>query len=69
MVKQHKGKERDRLRRTVAAAYRKGTSIREISIDNEISYGKAHTLLVEAGVKIRPQGGQPKPKPKRGKAA
>ena len=57
--------ERTRLTKKVAAAYRKGATIRDLATTHGRSYGTIHTLLVEAEVVLRARGGRAKKKPTR----
>lgn len=45
------------LLRTLKAGYKNGKSVRQLSTDNGVSYGKVHRMLLEAGVEFRPRGG------------
>lgn len=49
--------ERERKARRLAAAYRKGQSVRALAAAEGMSYGYVHRLLVESGVSFRPRGG------------
>jgi transposase len=51
------GEDRARLRRKAAQLYRAGLSIRAVMDELDLSYGRVHLLLVEAGVEFRPRGG------------
>lgn len=50
------GDERDQLRRRAAEVYLAGCSIESTGRQIGRSYGAARTLLIEAGVKLRPRG-------------
>lgn len=51
------GKDRVKLSAAVVKAYNAGHSVRDIAEANDMSYGKTHRLLVEAGVTLRSRGG------------
>lgn len=51
------GEAREALGQELAARYRAGDSIREISISTGRSYGFVHRLLSESGVQLRGRGG------------
>ena len=51
------GKAREDLSSAVVKAYRAGHSIRDIAAANDMSYGKTHRILSEAGVPMRQRGG------------
>ncbi|MEV8432030.1 helix-turn-helix domain-containing protein [Streptomyces chartreusis] len=53
---QVKGDQRDQLRREAAEVYLAGSSIESTGREIGRSYGAARTLLIEAGVKLRPRG-------------
>ncbi|WP_435056772.1 helix-turn-helix domain-containing protein [Streptomyces capoamus] len=52
------GAARIRLRERAARLYIEGATIPEVAQLIGRSYGTAHTLLHEAGVRIRPRGAQ-----------
>lgn len=54
--------ERAKRSKRLAAAYKKGQSVRQLAEENAVSYGHVHLLLKEAGVTFRPRGGKPKAK-------
>lgn len=49
------GAARDNLRIYATMAYRRGDSIRTIAAATRRSYGNIHTILVDAGVTLRPR--------------
>lgn len=51
------GKAREKLSAAVVKAYAAGHSIRDIAAANDMSYGKTHRILTEAGVQLRTRGG------------
>lgn len=51
------GKERGVLRMRLSSDYRRGATIRELAIQTGRSYASVRTLLIEAGVTLRPRGG------------
>ncbi|MFH7339947.1 helix-turn-helix domain-containing protein [Streptomyces sp. KHY 26] len=58
----HKGKwitggAREELAEAIAREYREGRSIRALAEAHGRSYGFVHRLLTEAGVPLRPRGG------------
>lgn len=53
----HVGAERESLTATLKDAYEKGASIRELAEEHQLSYGKVHRVLSEAGVQLRGRGG------------
>lgn len=53
----HTGEARDEISARVAERYRTGASIRQLAEQFEMSYGKVHRLLGEAGVELRGRGG------------
>ncbi|MFJ1869927.1 helix-turn-helix domain-containing protein [Streptomyces chartreusis] len=53
---QVKGDQRDQLRKRAVEAYLAGSSIESTGRQIGRSYGAARTLLIEAGVKLRPRG-------------
>lgn len=52
-----KGEKRAKLRVDAAEMYGEGLSIRQISKWIHRSFGNTRTLLLEAGVELRPRGG------------
>jgi hypothetical protein len=52
-----RGEERDRVAARLAARYRDGRSIRDLMAETGRSYGAVYRLLGEAGVTMRPRGG------------
>ena len=50
-------KENADLFKTLKTGYSNGKSVRQLSKDNGVSYGKVHRMLFEGGVQFRPRGG------------
>ncbi len=51
------GADREKLAQELAAKYRAGASIGELSKETSRSYGFVHQLLSDAGVELRGRGG------------
>ncbi|WP_308163900.1 helix-turn-helix domain-containing protein [Nonomuraea sediminis] len=51
------GAERETLKAALKRRYSSGESIRALSVSTGRSYGFVHRLLEEAGVPLRPRGG------------
>jgi hypothetical protein len=57
-----RGAERTAVAHDLAPHYKAGDSIRTLATRTGRSYGVVHTLLKEAGVKLRPRGDTRRPR-------
>jgi hypothetical protein len=48
---------RAELHAALKAAYLAGASIRDLAAEHDLAFGTARSLLLEAGVTLRPRGG------------
>jgi hypothetical protein len=51
------GADREALKADLKSWYEAGESVRSLSVSTGRSYGFVHRLLTEAGVELRPRGG------------
>lgn len=54
------GEDRDKLKAALKAKYEAGATVRTLHEETGRSYGAIQKLLVEAGVTMRPRGGNRK---------
>nr|WP_184485415.1 helix-turn-helix domain-containing protein [Saccharopolyspora gloriosae] len=55
--RRHCGLERVQLAQQLKASYENGATIRSLRAETQLSYGKVHRLLAEAGTTFRSRGG------------